>query len=164
MGNHLVRTLLVWLSLSFALAYAASPACAGPADDLPFAVEISPPEVAFHVDGPPDLNPASAAVTISVRSGFADWTLYLQASPMVEVTSGWVLPASRIVLEGAFEDVMAEDEGVVGLGQPILIAAGEFTGPEFQVEAVLNLRMESKWSDRPGTYEGQVILTFLATP
>ena len=103
-------------------------------------------------------------MTVAVRSGFADWTLFLQASPLVEVTRGWVIPASRILVEGGFQDVMADEAGFVGLGQPIMIAAGEFTGPEFEVMAVLDLQMMSQGTDRPGTYRGQVVLTFLATP
>jgi hypothetical protein len=135
-----------------------------PITDLPFAVEVSPADVGFHVDGPPGLYPSSAPVTISVRSGFAEWTLYMQASPLVEVTRGWVVPASRIFVEGGFQDVMADEAGLVGLGQPIMVATGEFTGPVFEVKAVLDLQMMSQGTDRPGTYRGQIILTFLATP
>jgi hypothetical protein len=135
-----------------------------PVKDLPFAVEVSPADIGFHIDGPPGLYPSSQPVTISVRSGFADWTLFLQASPLVEVTRGWVVPASRILIEGGFQDVAADEAGFVGLGQPVLVASGEFTGPDFEVKAVLDLQMISQGTDRPGTYRGQIVLTFLATP
>lgn len=164
MGDYQVKERVTLVFVAFALVAAAGWAYDGPGEDQPFAVEVSPPEIGFHVDGPPSLYPASAPVTISVRSGFADWTLYLQASPLVEVTKGWVVPASRVLIEGAFQDVLTADAGLVGLSQPIMVAAGEFTGPDFQLSAVLNLKLMSEWTDRPGTYRGQIILTFLATP
>ena len=160
-----MKELLVIACLVVAVSASAGWAYDGtPTSDLPFAVEVSPSDINFHVDGPPGLYPSSAPVTVSVRSGFADWTLFLQASPLIEVTRGWVIPASRILVEGGFQDVMADEAGFVGLGQPIMIAAGEFTGPEFEVMAVLDLQMISQGTDRPGTYRGQVVLTFLATP
>jgi hypothetical protein len=130
----------------------------------PFAVEVDPQEVSFTIDGPPGMYRAALPLNVSVSSGFSEWSLHCQASPMVEVNNGWVIPASRIMMEGGYEDVLSDADGLLSIDQPVLIGQGTFTGPEFVPVAVLNFRVQSEWGDRPGTYAGQLTLTYLAVP
>jgi hypothetical protein len=130
----------------------------------PFAVEVNPPGVSFHIDGPPGLYSANVPVNVEVMSGFADWSLYCQASYLTEVTSGITLPASRICLAGSFEDTFADEKSLVALDQQIIIGRGSLTGPTFVNSGVLSLKFRSQWEDKPGTYVGQITFTFLATP
>jgi len=103
-------------------------------------------------------------LNVSVGSGFSEWSLHCQASPMVEVTNGWIIPSSRIFMEGGFEDVLGDTDGMLTLDQPVLISQGSFTGPEFVPVTVLSLRFKSEWMDKPGTYTGQLTFTYLAVP
>jgi hypothetical protein len=130
----------------------------------PFAVQVNPAAVAFHIDGPPGLYSANVPVNVEVTSGFADWSLYCQASYLTEVTSGTTLPADRICLAGGFEDTFTDQKSLVALDQQIVIGRGSFTGPTFVNSAVLSLKFRSQWEDEPGTYVGQITFTFLATP
>jgi hypothetical protein len=130
----------------------------------PFAVAVEPQEVSFVIDGPPDMYDAASPLNVSVSSGFSEWSLHCQASPLVEVDNGWVLPASRIFMEGGFEDYVGDGGGLLTLDQPILVGQGTFTGPEFVLVSVLSFRIQSDWQDRPGTYTGQLTFTYLAVP
>lgn len=130
----------------------------------PFAVEVDPQEVSFIIDGPPGMYDASLPLNVSVSSGFSEWSLHCQASPLVEVTNGWMIPASRIFMDGGFEDVLGDGDGLLTLDQPILVGQGSFTGPEFTLVSVLNFRIQSEWEDRPGSYAGQLTFTYLAVP
>ena len=130
----------------------------------PFAVEVDPPGVSFTIDGPPGIYNAAMPLNVSVSSGYSEWSLHCQASPMVEVANGWIIPASRISMEGGFQDVLDDGEGALRLDQPVLVAQGTFTGPEFMLVSVLSLSIQSEWEDRPGTYTGQITFTYLAVP
>ena len=130
----------------------------------PFAVEVEPQEVSFTIDGPPGMYDADLPLSISVSSGFAQWSLHCQASALVEVSKGSMIPASRIFLEGGFEDVLGAGDGLLTLDQPVLVAQGTFTGPEPEPIGFLNLRIRSEWDDKPGTYAGQLTFTYLAVP
>jgi len=130
----------------------------------PFAVEVSPADVSFHIDGPPGFYSANVPVNVEVSSGFPDWSLYCQATYLTEVTSGTTLPADRICLAGSFEDTFADQKNLVALDQQIIIGRGSFTGPAFVNSGVLSLKFRSQWEDKPGTYVGQITFTFLATP
>lgn len=130
----------------------------------PFAVEIDPVEVTFHVDGPPGIYDADLPVSVSVSSGFSDWSLQCQASALIEGTNGGVIPASRIYLSGLIGDIATGVEPLISLDQPVVVGDGSFTGPEFVPIGVLDFKMESEWDDRPGTYIGQITFTYLAVP
>ncbi|HVP57477.1 MAG TPA: hypothetical protein VMU02_05225 [bacterium] len=130
----------------------------------PFAVQVNPPQVSFHVDGPPGVYEANVPVNVQVTSGFRDWSLFCEASYLTEVTSGVTLPADRICLAGSFQDTYTDQKSLVTLNQQVVIGRGTFTGPTFIDSAVLNLKFRSQWEDRPGTYVGQITFTFLATP
>jgi hypothetical protein len=107
---------------------------------------------------------ATLPLSVSVSSGFSEWSLHCQASALVEVSKGWTIPASRIFMEGGFGDVLAPEDGLLTLDQPVLVAQGTFTGPEFAPVSLLNLRLRSEWDDKPGTYAGQLTFTYLAVP
>jgi hypothetical protein len=124
----------------------------------PFAVEVDPQEVSFIIDGPPGM------YDVSVSSGYSEWSLLCQASSLVEVGKGWMIPASRMYTDGGFRDVLGDGDGLVTLDQPVLVAQGTFTGPEFVLVSVLGLSIKSEWEDRPGTYTGQITFTYLAVP
>jgi hypothetical protein len=130
----------------------------------PFAVEVDPQDVSFVIDGPPGMYDAASPLNVSVSSGFSEWSLHCQASPMVEVTNGWIIPASRILMDGGFRDVFGDGDGLLMLDQPVLVGQGSFTGPEFVLVSVLSLSFRSEWQDRPGTYTGQITFTYLAVP
>jgi len=130
----------------------------------PFAVEVDPQEVSFTVDGPPGMYDAPVPLNVSVSSGYSEWSLHCQASPMVEVENGWIIPASRMYIDGGYQDVLEDGDGLLTLDQPVLVGQGTFTGPEFVLVSVLNLSLESEWEDRPGTYKGQITFTYLAVP
>ena len=129
----------------------------------PFAVQIEPSQVSFYVDGPPGVYNADMPVNVSVRSGFAEWSLHCQASPLIEQDQGLAIPASRIYLASGLADAFAA-ETVVSLEQPVIVGDGSFTGPEFVPAGVLQFCLQTEWADAPGTYLGQITLTFLATP
>ncbi len=133
-------------------------------NDSPFAVIVEPEEITFHIDGPPGLYEAGSPVNVSVRSGFPDWSLHCQATPLTEISKGWVIPARRLFIIGAFQDAPLGSEGLLSLDQPILVGRGSFTGPEFTLTSVLQFRLRTDWTDHPGTYKGKVTFTFLATP
>lgn len=130
----------------------------------PFAVEVDPQDVSFIIDGPPGMYEAAMPLNVSVSSGFSEWSLHCQASPMVEITNGWILPASRIFIDGGFQDVVDDGDGLLTLDQPILVGQGSFTGPEFVLVSVLSLSFQSEWQDKPGTYSGEITFTYLAVP
>jgi hypothetical protein len=130
----------------------------------PFAVEVDPQEVSFVIDGPPGMYDAALPLNVSVSSGFSEWSLHCQASPLVEITNGWIIPPSRIFIAGGFEDVLGDEDGLLTLDQPVLVGQGSFTGPEFVLAGVLNLSIQSQWQDKPGTYAGQLTFTYLAVP
>lgn len=130
----------------------------------PFTVEVEPLDVSFQVDGPAGTYDANTQVNVSVRSGFLGWSLYLQATPLIEEDAGWVMPASRICLAGGYTDVLMPSETCVSLDQPVMIGSGSFTGPEFSPASVLDLKFRSQWKDRPGVYHGEIVITFLAEP
>jgi hypothetical protein len=130
----------------------------------PFTVEVDPQEVAFTIDGPPGMYDAVMPLNVSVSSGYSEWSLHCQASSLIEVANGWAIPASRIYMDGGFQDVLGDGEGVLTLDQPVLVAQGTFTGPEFVLVSVLSLSIQSEWEDKPGTYTGQLTFTYLAVP
>ena len=130
----------------------------------PFAVEVDPQEVSFIIDGPPGMYDAALPLNVSVSSGFSEWSLHCQASSMVEVANGWIIPSSRIFIASGFQDVFDDGDGLLTLDQPVLVGQGTFTGPEFLLVSVLNLKVQSEWEDRPGTYTGQLTFTYLAVP
>ena len=130
----------------------------------PFAVEVDPQEVSFIIDGPPGMYDAALPLNVSVSSGFSEWSLHCQASPMVEITNGWIIPSSRIFMDGGFQDILNDGDGLLALDQPVLVGQGTFTGPEFAPVSVLGLRIQSEWNDKPGTYTGQLTFTYLAVP
>lgn len=130
----------------------------------PFAVEVDPQDVSFIIDGPPGMYDAALPLNVSVSSGYSEWSLHCQASPMVEIAEGWIIPASRIYIEGGFQDALGEGDGLLPLDQPVLVGEGMFTGPEFVLVGALNLSIQSEWQDRPGTYTGQITFTYLAVP
>ncbi len=130
----------------------------------PFSVEVDPQEVSFIIDGPPGMYDAALPLSVSVSSGYSEWSLHCQASAMVEVTNGWLIPSSRIFIEGGYQDVLGDGGGLLALDQPVLVGQGSFTGPEFVLVSVLNLSIRSEWKDRPGTYTGQITFTYLAVP
>jgi hypothetical protein len=130
----------------------------------PFAVEIDPVEITFNVDGPPGIYDANLPVSVSVSSGFSDWSLQCQASALIEGTHGGVIPPSRIYLSGLIGDISTGDEPLISLDQPVVVGDGSFTGPDFVPIGMLDFKMESEWDDRPGTYIGQITFTYLAVP
>jgi hypothetical protein len=130
----------------------------------PFAVEVDPQEVSFVIDGPPGMYQAVLPLNVSVSSGFSEWSLHCQASPLVEVSHGWTIPPSRMFLEGGLQDVFGDEDGLLSLDQPVLVGQGTFTGPESVPIRVLSLRLKSEWEDKPGTYAGQLTFTYLAVP
>jgi hypothetical protein len=132
--------------------------------DGAFGVEVDPVEISFRVDGPPGIYDSEAPVNVSVMSGYADWTLYCQATPLVEITKGWVLPSDRLCLAGVFRDIYEPTQELVGLGEPLVIGTGSFTGPDQVLTSVLDVKLRCEWNDRPGIYQGQIIFTFLAMP
>jgi hypothetical protein len=157
--------LRAWI-IAFVVCLMALPALADkhPRYEGPFALEVTPADVSFHIDGPPGLYSANVPVKVAVTSGFADWSLYCQASYLTEVTSGTLLPPNRICLSGSFGDTFAGDKTIMALDQQVPIGQGTFTGPTFVSSSVLALKFQSHWEDQPGTYVGQITFTFLATP
>jgi hypothetical protein len=107
---------------------------------------------------------ASMPLSVSVSSGFSQWSLHCQVSSLVEVTNGWILPASRIFVDGGIIDVMSDEDGLLPLDQPVLVGQGTFTGPDFVSVGALGLAIQSEWEDKPGTYSGQLTFTYLAVP
>jgi hypothetical protein len=130
----------------------------------PFAVEIDPQDISFHIDGPPGIYDADLPVNVSVSSGFSEWTLHCQASTLAGLLKGGAIPPSRLYLEGVLDDLAVGDESLVSLDKPVLVAQGTFTGPEFVPVNVLRFRIRSEWEDKPGTYSGQITFTYLAVP
>ncbi len=133
-------------------------------EPVPFAVEISTPRISFLIDGPPGVYPADIPVTVSVLSGFAQWTLYCQATPLVETAGKGMITPDRLYIAGGVETMFEIEEGMIPLSENPVIAMGTFTGPEPKVTHPLTFRIRTQWEDQPGTYVGNIIFTFLAMP
>lgn len=130
----------------------------------PFSIQISEPRVAFHISGPPGVYASETAITISVLSGFAEWVLYCQATPLVETSGKGVIPPDRLYIAGGIEKMFEAEEDIMPLSEQPVIAMGSFTGPEPLVTHPLTFRIKTLWEDQPGTYIGSIVFTFLATP
>ena len=158
----MIRALFAVAALA-SVVFAGSPAALGQYLG-PFAVEIDPVEITFLVDGPPGLYEANLPVNVSVSSGYSEWTLHCQATPLVEAVGGMIIPPTRLYIGGGYGDVLGGDETLVSLEQPVVIGEGSFTGPDFELIGVLDFKIRSVWDDRPGTYAGQITFTYLAVP
>ncbi|MGQ9603542.1 MAG: hypothetical protein ACUVUU_04965 [bacterium] len=130
----------------------------------PFSIEINPPRLAFHIGGPPGIYSSDTPVTVSVLSGFAEWTLYCEATPLVETRGRGIISPDRLLI-GAQVAVMSEiEQGMIPLSEHPIIGMGSFTGPEPLVIYPLTFGIKTQWEDQPGTYVGSVVFTFLAMP
>lgn len=130
----------------------------------PFSIEVSTPRIAFHISGPPGIYASETPITVSILSGFAEWTLYCQATPLVETNGKGFIPPERLYLAGGMEELSETEEGMIPLSEHPVIAMGSFTGPEPLVTYPLTFRVKTLWEDQPGTYVGSIVFTFLAMP
>ena len=118
-------------------------------------IEINPTSVQISAAGEPGDFHSDTPVTVSVASNCQDWTVKCAATPLVSAAG--TVPNSRVLLKhqgtsGAWVSMATEQ--IIAQGHPQAPGAVN----------TLFVGVKTEWSDRPGTYTGQLNFSYLVTP
>jgi len=126
-------------------------------------IELSDDVINFSADRGPNIYDADRTIEVRVAANYGSWTLSCSASPLVSPAGQ--IPPDRIFVSDN-NTLSSPDEGAgptyANMGVQRLVAEG---GPQpLGLVNTMRFRLKTEWTDRPGTYNGTISFTYLATP
>lgn len=123
-------------------------------------IKLSANSIVFNITGEPGEYPADKDVGVTVGSNSSAWSVKAMATPLVGENGE--IPASRISLMKEATGKGATNADYTDMAKPILLAEGTQTLPTLATN--LKFKLKTTWEDSAGTYDGEIIFVYLATP
>jgi len=123
--------------------------------------------IKFTIDGPPKRYLANKVVSVAIISPFPYWVLQCQGTDLeLEESKKGKIPAEHLFVAVASpgQKQPPPEKDFESLDEVVVVARGGYLGPPPQTIADLYFALKSRWEDKPGEYQGDIIFTYIVKP